>query len=48
MLIVLMFFGYLYNCSSVCPDPVKVDAIADMPAPNFVKETQEFVGNFVA
>ena len=36
-----MFFGCLYNCNGVCPDPVKVVAIADMPAPTLSRRHRD-------
>ena len=38
------FFGCLYDCNGVHPDPGKVDAVHALPAPTNVTELQEFLG----
>ena len=38
------FFGCLYDANGVHPDPEKVEAVHDLPAPTNVIELQEFLG----
>ena len=40
----VMFFGCLYDCNGILPDPAKVVTIANMPAPISSKKIQEFLG----
>ena len=40
------FLGHIIGCSGVRPNPRRVDAIVDAPAPRNLKELQKFLGFF--